>query len=62
MKNEKYGLDHIFSIFDGFNNNVDPEIIGHWKNLKIIKSCENRSKSKKSFINLNELMNKIKEV
>jgi len=57
-----YDLDHIFSIFDGFIKHIDPQIIGHWKNLRIIKDHENRSKGKKSFIKLNKLMNKIKEV
>jgi hypothetical protein len=57
-----YDLDHIFSIYEGFNENIDPEIIGHWKNLRIIKSSKNRRKGKKSSIKISELINKIKEV
>lgn len=64
LRGYKYGydLDHIVSIFKGFNENIDPEIIGHWKNLRIIKLSKNRSKGKNSSIKINELMNKIKEV
>jgi len=64
LRGWKYGydLDHRFSIYDGFNQNIDPEIIGHYKNLEIIKASKNRSKNKKSSITLNELLNKIKEL
>lgn len=64
LRGYKYGydLDHRVSIFEGFNKQIDPEIIGHWKNLKIIKSSENRSKSKSSSIKISELINKIKEI
>jgi len=55
-------LDHIVSIFKGFNESIDPKIIGHWKNLRIIKSSKNRSKGKSSSIKISELINKIKEV
>jgi len=61
-RDNEYDLDHMFSIYNGFEQNVDPEIVGHWKNLKIVKDSKNRSKGKKSNISLKELMNKIKEV
>jgi len=54
-----YDLDHKYSIFDGFKNNINPKIIGHWKNLEILKDNENRSKGKNSSINLNELLKEI---
>jgi hypothetical protein len=54
-----YDLDHKYSIYDGFKNNIDHKIIGHWKNLEILKDCENRSKSKNSSIRLNELLKEI---
>ena len=57
-----YDLDHKYSIYDGFENNINPEIIGHWKNLEILKDSENRSKGKNSSISLNELLNIIKEL
>jgi hypothetical protein len=37
-------LDHIYSISEGFKNNVPPEIIGHWTNLRLIPKKENSSK------------------
>ena len=50
-----YDLDHKFSIKDGFNNNINPEIIGHWKNLEIIKAFDNKIKSRGSSISINEI-------
>ncbi len=61
-RSEGYDLDHIFSIFEGFDKQIDPEIIGHWKNLRIVESSENRSKGKNSSIKISELINKIKEL
>jgi len=56
-----YELDHKFSIYDGFINNVDPKIISHWKNLQIITLKENREKHKISSITLEELLEEIKK-
>lgn len=53
--NYGYDLDHKFSIFDGFNNNIDPSLIGHWKNLEIIKTSDNRTKAGKSSISIEEI-------
>jgi hypothetical protein len=50
-----FHLDHIYSIYDGFTNNVSPKIIGGVKNIRIISSQENLSKNKKSNITLNEI-------
>jgi hypothetical protein len=55
-----FQLDHRYSIFEGFLNNVEPEIIGHIENLQMIKWEDNRSKSKKCDIDLIELKNRIK--
>ena len=54
-----YALDHRYSIYDGFINNVNPKIIGHWKNLQMITEKENVKKGKKSSITLEELLNNI---
>ena len=40
----KYHLDHIISIKFGFNNNIDPEIIGHISNLQYIPYIDNIKK------------------
>ena len=39
-------LDHIYSISEGFKNNIPPEIIGHWTNLRMLSKIENSSKGK----------------
>lgn len=42
-------IDHKISIYYGFNNNIDPEIIGDLENLCIAKRCINSSKNIKCF-------------
>lgn len=37
-------LDHVYSIAEGFKNNIPPEIIGHWSNLRLLPKIENSSK------------------
>lgn len=49
-------LDHVYSIHDGFHNNVPPEIIGSHINLRILSGPANRKKSHKSDITLEQLM------
>ena len=51
-----YQLDHKVSVAYGFYNKVPPEIIGSIDNLEIITWEENRSKSKKSSIDLWDLL------
>jgi|ADurb_Leu_01_Slu_FD_contig_123_10489_length_6204_multi_3_in_0_out_2_4 hypothetical protein len=61
LRGRKFGyqLDHMYSIHEGFNNSIDPKIVGHWKNLKIITSLENIRKFNKSTLTLNELLRKM---
>lgn len=58
-RNSGYELDHIYSIFDGFSNNVDPKVISHRKNLRIIPTEINRQKGSRSDISLKELYERI---
>jgi hypothetical protein len=37
-------LDHIYSIQQGFRDNIPPYIIGHWSNLRVIPMVENSLK------------------
>lgn len=37
-------LDHIYSIAEGFKNDIPPEVIGHWTNLRLIPKIDNSSK------------------
>lgn len=43
-RSKDFHLDHIYSISEGFKNNIPPEIIGHWTNLRLIPKIENSSK------------------
>ena len=51
----KYHLDHIYSIMDGFRNNVKPEIISHPANLQMLPEKINISKGSVSDRSLDEL-------
>ena len=57
LRGNKFGyhLDHKYSIYEGFKNEIDPKIIGHYKNLRIIKAIDNMRKNKCSSINIDEL-------
>lgn len=46
-RSKDFHLDHIYSISEGFKNNIPPEIIGHWTNLRLIPKIENSSKGAK---------------
>jgi hypothetical protein len=43
---ESYHLDHIISIWYGFNNNIHPKLIGSMENLRFIPGTENLKKNK----------------
>lgn len=51
--------DHMYSVSDGFKNNVDPMLISHPANCEIIPHRKNQSKNKKSIITLSELTERI---
>ena len=52
---KEYHLDHKYSVFEGFKNNVPVEIIGHVCNLEMLRYDENTSKGGKCSITLEEL-------
>jgi hypothetical protein len=52
--------DHLYSISDGYKNNIDPKIISHPANCHIVTHTENQKKHKNSSITLEELMERIK--
>lgn len=54
----KYHLDHIFSVFDGFHNNIPPYIIGNICNLRMIHYKINIRKHTHSDITKDELFNR----
>jgi len=53
--------DHMVSVREGFENKIDPKIISHPANCKLMIHNENVSKHKKSSISLEDLMEKIKK-
>lgn len=53
-----YQLDHMYSIHQGFKDNIPPWIIGNIVNLVMIPSRENSSKRQKCSITKKELINK----
>lgn len=44
-RGDKYHLDHIYSVYRGFVNNVPPETISHRFNLRIVDASKNESKA-----------------
>jgi len=48
--NKKYHLDHIFTIIDGFNNKILPEVIASPINLQMLPATENLIKHDRSDI------------
>lgn len=60
-KRNEYHLDHMYSIYSGFNNNVPPKIISHPANLQMLLESINISKSNKNKITLQELYRRIKQ-
>ena len=57
--NDGYQLDHKYSIFEGFINDIDINIISCHHNLNMLEWKENRNKSYNSSIEIKELINKI---
>lgn len=53
-----YQLDHMFSIVEGFKQNIAPYIIGNICNLEMIPSLENDSKKAKCSISKEDLFEK----
>lgn len=51
--------DHMYSVKDGFENDVPPELLAHPANCRLIIHNENVSKHRKSCITLDELKERI---
>ena len=58
---KEYHVDHILSIKEGFDRGIDPEIIGHISNLRMLPAKENSSKGARSDIEFEELLAAIEE-
>lgn len=55
-RSREYHLDHKFSVYEGYVNNIPPEIIGSVCNLEIIPAYDNLSKGSSCSITVDELM------
>jgi len=55
-RNLKFELDHRYSVYEGFKNNINPKIIGSYKNLQILTKKENLKKGAKCSITKEELI------
>lgn len=53
--------DHMFSIKDGFEMNINPKILSHPANCQLLLHSKNISKHRNSSITLEELLKKIEE-
>lgn len=60
LDSKKYHIDHIYSISDGYINDVDPKIIASYHNLRVIEKLDNLQKGRKSDMELSELLGNFK--
>lgn len=51
----------MLSVREGFELGIDPKLISHPANCRLMKHTDNISKNKKSVITVEELLEKIKE-
>jgi hypothetical protein len=51
-----YHIDHKFSVKQGYQKNIPPEVIGNIYNLQILPAEENKAKNFRSSISLEELL------
>jgi hypothetical protein len=56
-KSDPYTLDHKYSIYAGFKNNIPTYLIGNIKNLEMLKLGDNSSKDRNCSISIEELFN-----
>lgn len=55
LNRSEIDLDHIYSIQQGFRDNIPPYIIGHWTNLRMLDKKENYSKGTRCDKSMNQL-------
>lgn len=53
--------DHIYSVRDGFENGISPDIISHPANCQLLIHSKNNTKNKYSEITIEKLLEKIKK-
>lgn len=55
LRGRHYHVDHMYSKYDAFNNDVPIEILCHWSNLILVPYLNNLEKNKKSSKSIEEL-------
>lgn len=62
-KNNLFGVsrDHIVSVKYGFENNIDPQLLAHPANCRLLRHNENVSKGSKCDMSIDELLVRIKK-
>ncbi len=58
-RSHEWHLDHKYSIFNGFKNNIPEWILAHYCNIEIVHHMINESKNIKNSISIDELMHSI---
>ena len=53
--------DHLYSVHDGFVNGIEPSIISHPANCRLVLHRDNQKKKNKSSITLEKLLERIKD-
>lgn len=52
--------DHMYSVHEGFKNNIDPYLISHPSNCQLMRHDKNNKKDRKSSITIDELKERVK--
>lgn len=55
LRSREWVLDHVYSVVDGFTNEVPVNVLCHYSNLKLIKKTDNSSKNCRSDKTLEQL-------
>lgn len=53
--------DHMYSVMEGYRNNIDPKLLSHPANCRLMRHNDNVAKCDKSTITIEELKKRIKE-
>ena len=54
-------IDHIFPVIDGWKNGINPKLISHYKNLRLIDSYDNLSKGDRNAISVVDFLESVKD-
>ena len=59
---DPHHIDHMYSISQGFLNNVPPKTIGHFSNLQMLPAVKNITKGSSCSITLEDLYARLQNV